>query len=56
MGERELDVLCDPQTSGLLITVPATKEAKLLQTLTARGVPVAPPRHAGPAGQITVLP
>ena len=59
VGERELDVLCDPQTSGgLLITVPATKEAKLLQTLAARGVPAALIGRvtAGPAGQITVLP
>lgn len=58
VGDRELDVLCDPQTSGgLLISVPAAKEAALIQTLAARDVPAAVIGRvtAGAAGQIKVL-
>lgn len=58
VGERELDVLCDPQTSGgLLISVPAVKEAVFLKTLAARGVPAALVGRVieGPAGKIKVL-
>lgn len=39
VGERELDVLCDPQTSGgLLIAVPPEREKKLLEELGRRNV------------------
>ncbi|MBS4022119.1 MAG: selenide, water dikinase SelD [Dethiobacter sp.] len=39
IGEREIDVLCDPQTSGgLLIAVPPEKEKKLTAQLENRGV------------------
>lgn len=58
VGERELDVLCDPQTSGgLLISVPAAKENELLQNLAARGVTAAVIGQvtAGKAGEIKIL-
>lgn len=42
IGDRELDVLCDPQTSGgLLISVPKVKEADMLKVLTKYNVPAA---------------
>lgn len=42
VGEREADVLCDPQTSGgLLIAVPPEREKTLLAALAARNVSAA---------------
>jgi selenide,water dikinase len=39
VGEKELDVLCDPQTSGgLLIAVPPGRERGLLEELARRSV------------------
>jgi selenide,water dikinase len=59
IGEREVDVLCDPQTSGgLLIAVPAEKEAMLMQAMVNRNVAAAVVGRVvkGEAGRITVLP
>lgn len=59
VGEREIDVLCDPQTSGgLLIAVEPDKERALLGELSARGVDAAVIGEvtAGEAGRIVVTP
>lgn len=59
VGEREIDVLCDPQTSGgLLIAVEPGKERALLDELAARHVDasVIGEVTAGEAGKIVVLP
>ena len=59
VGEREMDVLCDPQTSGgLLIAVPAEKEASLMQAMVKGNVDAAVIGRVvqGEAGRITVLP
>jgi selenide, water dikinase len=59
VGEREIDVLCDPQTSGgLFIAVPASKENRLLQAMATRNVEAAVVGRVteGKAGTITVLP
>jgi selenide, water dikinase len=57
VGEREIDVLCDPQTSGgLLISLPAAKEEALIQNLSSRGVEAAVIGRVtnGGAGMITL--
>lgn len=59
VGDRELDVLCDPQTSGgLLIAVPPEKEKSLLAELGRRQTAAAVIGHVlpGPAGQIRLAP
>lgn len=59
VGERDMDVLCDPQTSGgLLIAVPSQKEAEFLHALSVRHVPAAVVGRVvdGNAGTITVTP
>jgi selenide,water dikinase len=59
VGERELDVLCDPQTSGgLLIAVPPEKEQMLLAELGRRQTTAAVIGRVlpGPAGQIRLVP
>lgn len=59
LGERELDILCDPQTSGgLLISIPASKEKEFMQALTTRAVhaTVIGRVTAGAAGRIKVTP
>jgi selenide, water dikinase len=59
VGERELDVLCDPQTSGgLLIAVPPEREKKLMAELEQRGVTAAVIGRviSGRAGLIRVIP
>jgi selenide, water dikinase len=59
VGEREMDVLCDPQTSGgLLIAVPPEREKKLMAELEQRGVTAAVIGRVifGRAGLIRVIP
>ena len=59
LGEREMDVLCDPQTSGgLLIVVAQEKEKALLAALTKRNVTAAAIGRVqdGKAGTIVVAP
>ncbi len=59
VGEKELDVLCDPQTSGgLLIAVPPEKEKCLLAELGRRQTKAAVIGRVlpGPAGQILLAP
>lgn len=59
VGERELDVLCDPQTSGgLLISVSQAKEQQLLAALAARNVTAASVGRVtdGKQGNIAILP
>jgi selenide,water dikinase len=59
IGERETDVLCDPQTSGgLLIAVAPESERALLSALTDRNVNAAVVGRVqnGQAGKITVIP
>ncbi len=59
VGERELDVLCDPQTSGgLLIAVRPEREKQLMAELLARNVAAAVIGRVLPdtAGMIYVLP
>lgn len=59
VGEKELDILCDPQTSGgLLIAVSAAKQNELLQNLLNRGVVafVIGRVTTGPVGTIKITP
>ena len=60
LAEHERLLLCDAQTSGgLLIAVPAEREAELVAELTRRGAPAAASIGelcAGAAGRIEVLP
>ncbi len=59
VGEQEIDVLCDPQTSGgLLIAVAPEREKALLAALSRRGVTgaVIGKVVAGEPGRIRVLP
>jgi selenide,water dikinase len=59
IGERELDVLCDPQTSGgLLIAVPPEKGKSLLAELGNRqtAASIIGRVLAGPAGRIMLAP
>ena len=58
VGDRELDVLCDPQTSGgLLISVSAAKENELLEKLADRGITAAVIGRVipGKAGEVRLL-
>jgi selenide,water dikinase len=42
VGELEMDILCDPQTSGgLLLAVPKQKADRLLAALDQRGIQAA---------------
>lgn len=59
VGEREIDVLCDPQTSGgLLIAAAPDREKFLLAALSRRGVTgaVIGKAVAGEPGRVRVLP